>query len=253
MWTLANKVVVVTGASRGLGREIATTMAGAGAILLLTSNEPLERLESVAAECREAGAKRVEAVSRDLSVPYQAEEMVEDARRYFGRIDVLVNNAGMRMRKFIGEYAYDDFDSIVAVNLRAPFFASQAAAALMRSAGGGRIINIASQMGVVAQQGIAMYGATKAALIHLTKTLALELAGDNIQVNAVSPGPAATETNVERMERTPELHAERMRYMPTGELVGTQEVAEAVLFLAAAQSHSLQGHNLVLDGGYTIH
>ena len=254
MSSLKGRNIVVTGASRGLGHAIALELARNGAALFLVADGALDDLERAAGECREAGAAgAVQTMQTDLGQPNAAEEMVEQAVRRLGGVYALVNNAGIRMRKLLGDYSGGDFDRLIAVNLRAPFFASQAVLPHMRKAGGGRIVNIASQMGLVAQEGIALYSLAKAALIQFTRSMAFEAARHNIQVNAVSPGPAATEDNVRRKTETPELHAERMRYMVTGRLVECDEVAKAVLFLLSTDATSIQGHNLVVDGGYTIH
>ena len=245
--------VIVTGASRGLGHAIAVELARSGASLLLVADGPEQELHQAVDDCKSAGSRKVESLSCDLARRGAAEEMVSAAMSALGGVSALVNNAGIRMRKPLGEYSYDDFDRLIAVNLRAPFFATQAVLPVMRSAGGGRIVNIASQMGVVAAESIALYSLAKAALISLTKSTAVEAGRDNIQVNAVSPGPATTEMNLKRKTDAPEQHAERMRYMLTGRLVECDEVAKTVLFLLSTDAASIQGHNLVIDGGYTIH
>ena len=124
--------------------------------------------------------------------------MVAEAENRFGRVDMLVNNAAVRINRPFGEFTIAEFDAAVAVNLRAPFVASQAVLPSMRRQGGGRIVHVASQLGSVAYQTRTIYGMTKAALIHLTKSMALELAPQNIQVNAVSPGPIAPQPMLDR-------------------------------------------------------
>jgi NAD(P)-dependent dehydrogenase (short-subunit alcohol dehydrogenase family) len=124
---------------------------------------------------------------------------------------------------------------------------------VMKQNGGGRIINIASQMGSIAEQNLALYGLTKAALIHLTMSMAFELAPANIMVNAVSPGPTMTEYNVERTRRHPDYLAHKLQYLPSGRYCRPDEIAEVVRFLATTSATNIQGHNLVVDGGYVIH
>ncbi len=141
----------------------------------------------------------------------------------------------------------------MAVNLRAPFFASQAVLPSMRTAGGGRIIHIASQLGVVAARRTAIYGITKAGLIHLARVMALELAADGIVVNAISPGPTATEYYIKRLERDPEDRKQRLADVPAGRFAEPDEIAAAVVFLASSDSSFIQGHNLIVDGGYVAH
>ena len=251
---LQGRVAIVTGAStpHGLGRAIARRFARAGASLLLVAEGTAAQLDEARAQCAaEPGAGRVESACIDLGVPGAPEHMVEQAEACFGRIDVLVNNAGIRMPVAFGEYTRDQFDRVVAVNLAAPFFASQAVLPLMRRQGGGRIIHVASQLGHVTFDRRALYGLTKAALIHLTKSMAHELARENILVNAISPGPVFTEAPV---NTDAQVRAQRIeRYLPGGRYGEPEEVAELALFLATAAPAFLQGQDILIDGGYTNH
>ena len=173
--------------------------------------------------------------------------MVDVAVREHGRIDVLVNNAGVRIRKPFGEFSADDFDRLMAVNLRAPMLAAQAAAAHMRVRGSGRIINVASQLATVTDAGASLYGMSKAALLYLTRSMAVELAGLGIVVNAVSPGTTATEFILSTM--TGARLATRIEKIPAGRLGRPDEIAHAVVFLATTSATFLLGHNLIIDGG----
>src|SRR5215210_4077873 len=157
---LSGKVAIVTGAStpRGLGNEIAKRFARGGASLLLVAEATQEQLDSTAKVCRELGAARVEVLLSDLGETGAAERMVEHADRTFGRVDVLVNNAGIRSHVSFGDYTRETFDRVIAVNLAAPFFASQAVLPIMRRQGGGRIIHTASQLGHVTYDKRAVYG-----------------------------------------------------------------------------------------------
>ena len=179
MTELTDKVAVITGAAspRGIGLALARRFAAAGAALFLVDIDgaALEERKAELEQLIEAGA-RVEVAQHDLSQPGEPEAMIETAAAGFGRVDILCNNAAVRRNQPFGEFDYEDFDNSVAVNLRAPFFASQAVVPIMRSQGGGRIIHTASQLGIVAQETRAIYGLTKAALIHLTKSMAFELA-----------------------------------------------------------------------------
>jgi len=194
MATLTGKVALVTGASRGIGRATALALTKAGAALYLAADGTREELSAAAAECRAQNAfARAEVGMFDLSDAEDVGRMIDAALASFGRIDILVNNAGIRIRHPFGEFSAADFDQLVAVNVRAAFLASQAVVPSMRANGGGRIITVASQLGIVAAQNNALYGLAKAALIYLTKAMAFELAIDNIMVNAVSPGPIESE------------------------------------------------------------
>ncbi len=246
------KVALLTGASRGIGRETALALAATGFSLFLVAEGTAEELDNVAAGCRAAGAPEASSAIFDLSMPGAAEDMVAAALARFGRVDVLVNNAGIRRRKPFGSFTRTDFAEVLEVNLAAAFFASQAVLPAMRAQGGGRIIHVASQMGRVAAEDNAIYGATKAALIQLTKSMAFELAKEGIQVNSVSPGPIATEYNIESYGRIPGRMEQMTARVPLGRFGTPAEVAEAVVFLATAAGGFIQGHDLVVDGGYTI-
>ncbi len=247
------KVALITGSSRGIGRETALGLAAKGFSLFLAAEGTEHELEAVAAGCRRAGSPEAAFKIVDLSVPGQAEAMVEAALAVLGRVDVLVNNAGIRCRKAFGSFTRADFAAVIEVNLAASFFASQAVLPAMRAQGGGRIIHVASQHGSVASEENALYGTTKAALIHLARNMAFELAREGIQVNTVSPGPIATQYNLDTWGRQPgklEMMAARV---PAGRMGRPEEIAEAIVFLATTEGSYIHGHDLVVDGGYIIH
>jgi gluconate 5-dehydrogenase len=246
------KVALVTGASRGIGREAALTLAAKGLALFLVAEGTTEELADAEAACRAGGAPDTASAIFDLGEAGAAEEMVAAALERFGRIDVLVNNAAIRCRKPFGDFTRADFTALMAVNLAAAFFASQAVLPAMRAQGGGRIIHVASQAGRVASEGNALYACAKAALIQLTRNMAFELAKDGIQVNSVSPGPIATRYNIESYGRIPGRAEQMVSRIPAGRLGEPREIAEAIAFLATAEGGFIQGHDLVVDGGYTI-
>lgn len=247
------KVALVTGASRGIGREAAWVLAERGLALVLAADGTDTELAEAAEECLSRGAPRAEWLLIDLAAPGEAERMVGAALALLNRIDVLVNNAGIRCRKPFGSFTRTEFDHVLQVNLAAAFFASQAVLPAMRRQGGGRIIHVASQMASVASDDNSLYGMTKAALVHLTKSMAFELARENIQVNAVSPGPIATQYNLESYGRQPGKMEQMTARVPAGRFGTPREVAECIAFLALQEGSFLQGHNLVVDGGYIIH
>jgi NAD(P)-dependent dehydrogenase (short-subunit alcohol dehydrogenase family) len=257
MAALTGKVAIVTGAAshKGIGNAIAQRYAREGASVFLVDRVGIDQLEQAQRACRaypDAGV--IHYGVHDLSERGVAERMIEEAATRFDRIDVLVNNAGVRVPVAFGEYSRDDFDHVVGVNLAAPFFASQAVLPIMRRQGGGRIIHIASQLGHVTYDKRALYGLTKAALIHLTKSMAYELGRDNILVNSISPGPINTGFAMARTAQDPAETVRRIRdYVPAGRMGEPEEVAEIAFFLATTTSTFLQGEDICIDGGYTAH
>lgn len=254
MKPLQGKVAIVTGASSrvGIGAAVARRLAGSGAKLLLVADESPD---AVAGECAKllGDGGGVVPLTVDLGDADAVLEMVAEAEKRFGRIDLLVNNAAIRLNRNFGDFTAAEFDKAVAVNLRAPFLASQAVLPSMRRQGGGRIVHVASQLGSVAYRTRTIYGMTKAALIHLAKSMALELARENIQVNTVSPGPIATQPLLDRARDQPEESARRMDYVPMGRFGRPEEIGEVVHWLLTTDASFLTGQDLIVDGGYTIH
>ncbi len=248
---LKGKVAVVTGASRGIGRAIAERLAAQGAALYLAADGTEAELKNVGQACRAAGAPDVAWDMHDLSRSLAAEAMIAAAHRRMKRIDILVNNAGIRVRKAFGDISREEFERVVAVNLASPFFASQAVLPIMRAQGGGHIVHIASQLGIVASRYGSPYNVTKAGLIQLTRAMALELSAENIRVNAVCPGPISTEGFL--VGRNPGELEQRARDVPIGRFGTVEEVAGVVAFLLSKDAAYIAGHALVMDGGYVIH
>jgi NAD(P)-dependent dehydrogenase (short-subunit alcohol dehydrogenase family) len=254
MQDIKGKGVIVTGASRGIGRATALRFAAAGARVYLAADGTAAELEAAAAECGRANDTAEPGWGVfDLAESGSPARMVAAALESIGRIDVLVNNAGIRIRHPFGEYTAEEFDRLMAINVRAAFLASQAVLPSMRAQGGGRIIHVASQMGLVAHKDSLLYGLSKSAVIYLARAMAYELAKDNIIVNAISPGPIMTEYNADRTRENPALLADRLGYMPVGRYGEPDEVARTIVLLAGAMPDFMQGHNLVIDGGYTAH
>lgn len=271
---LTGKVAVITGAStaRGIGRAIAKRFAKANASLFLVADRTREQLDEAVEECRSGGGSgEIRSAILDLGVPGQPEEMIERVREAFGRIDVLVNNAALRAPYDFGDYDRSTFDRMISVNLGAAFFASQAALPMMRAQGGGRIIHVTSQLAHAAAPQRALYGLTKAALVHLTKSMALELCKDNIIVNAVSPGPIATQplrdaglTTMRQIYETKEAsgpplqnadtswNSDMLAKVPLGRLGTVDEIADVALYLAAGSPTFLMGQDVVVDGGFLL-
>jgi len=245
------KSALITGASRGIGQAVALRLASDGAAIYLAADGTEAELEQTAAACRKAGAPDAAWGVHDLARAQEPEAMIAAAHKRMGRIDILVNNAGLRARKPFGEFSHEEFDRLVAVNLRAPFFASQAVVPIMRAQGGGHVIHMASQLGIVASRYGAVYNLTKAGLIQLTRSMALELSAEGIKVNAVCPGPVSTKGFI--AGRNPGELEQRARDVPIGRFGTVEEVAGVVAFLVSKDAGYVAGHALVMDGGYIVH
>jgi NAD(P)-dependent dehydrogenase (short-subunit alcohol dehydrogenase family) len=251
MGELSGKAALITGASRGIGQAVALRLASEGASVYLAADGTEAELKDAESACRVAGAADAAWGVHDLSSAEEAEAMVATAHERMGRVDILVNNAGIRVRKAFGEFSHDDFNRVVAINLRAPFIASQAVVPIMKSQGGGHIVHMASSLGIVASRYGAVYNLTKAGLIQLTRSMALELGGDGISVNAVCPGPVSTEGFL--AGRNPGELKQRARDVPIGRFGTVEEVAGTVAFLVSKDAAYVLGHALVMDGGYIVH
>lgn len=247
------RVALVTGASRGIGYETALALAEKGFSLFLAAEGTAEELAGAEAECRRRGAPEAAFGVFDLASSGEAERMVSVALDRFHRVDVLVNNAGIRCRKAFGTFSREDFYKLMEVNLAAAFFASQAVLPAMRAQGSGRIIHVASQMGSVAAEDNALYGTAKAALIHLTRCMAFELSREGILVNSVSPGPIATGFILDTYGKQPGKMETMTSRVPVGRFGEPREIAEVITFLATIEGRFMVGHDLVVDGGYIIH
>jgi NAD(P)-dependent dehydrogenase (short-subunit alcohol dehydrogenase family) len=246
---LAGRTALVTGAARGLGRAIALALARAGADVALG----LRRRDSATDLVGEIEAvgRRAVPVQLDVSDLGQIESGVSQAAAALGRLDILVNNAGIAPGNAAEAVTEADFDATVAVNLKGTFFASQYAGRLMLEQGFGRIINLSSQAGLVALPGESVYCMTKAALIHLTKCLAVEWGARGVTVNAVAPTFIET-PGTESALSDPQFRADVVERIAALHRIGRPvEVAGAVVFLASPAAALITGHTLVVDGGWT--
>ncbi|MCY3923989.1 MAG: SDR family NAD(P)-dependent oxidoreductase [bacterium] len=244
----------MTGASRGIGRAIAEAMTTAGYSVGVCARTG--EIDAVAAELREAGAA-VESWQVDVTDTLGLRRFVDEAAERLGRIDVLVNNAGINRAGYIREVYANEVDTMFTVNVRAPLVAMQAVAPHMAAAGGGRIVNIASWVARSPRPGFVAYSATKAALVALTQGAALEFAGSGITVNAVCPGNVFTDiwetciagTSLEDGTGVETLYAESVAAQPIKRGVTAGEVAEAVLFLSSDAAASITGESLAVASG----
>ncbi|BDG01425.1 GolD/DthD family dehydrogenase [Anaeromyxobacter oryzae] len=247
MFDLTGKTAIVTGGAGGIGLAIATLFAARGANQVLVGQKA--RVKEVAASLPGGDARHV-GVMGDVADARSAAEVVDTALQRFGRIDVLVNNAGISVVESAEVLREADFDRVMAVNVKGPFLMSQAVGKVMIRQGSGRIVNIASQAGVVALDRHLAYCTSKFALIGLTKVLALEWAKHGITVNAVSP--TVVETPLGKRVWSGEAGEAMKRKIPTGRFAQPEEIAAAVLYLVSDVAGMINGENLVIDGGYTI-
>ncbi len=239
-----DKVAVVTGASRGIGRSISLALAAEGAKIIAVDLN-IEDTEKVAQEIRALGAEAL-AVQGNVTVAEDAERMIDAAVEKFGRVDILVNNAGITRDGLLLRMKDEDWDAVLGVNLKGAFICSRAAAKVMAKQRSGRIINIASVVGQMGNAGQANYCASKAGLIGLTKSNARELAKRNITVNAVAPGFIATAMTDALSEKVRE---ELAAQIPLERLGTAEDIANAVVFLAAERSGYITGQVIGVNGG----
>jgi len=244
---LTDQIAIVTGAAQGLGREIAVSLAGAGAKVACVDVNAETLAETVAQITAQGGA--AEAIPCDVTDSQRVGEVVKQVTEQWGGLQILVNNAGITRDNVIMRMKDEQWDAVLAINLRGTFLFTRAAAKPMMKGRRGRIINIASVSGLMGNPGQANYSASKAGVIGLTRTVARELAGRNITVNAVAPGFIATEMTAALGE---EILAEVRKQIPLGRLGQPQEVADAVLFLASEAAGFITGHVLTVDGGLTV-
>lgn len=242
-------VALVTGASAGLGRAIALRLAEEGFDLAVTDLD-VAMLDALRSEPALAD-RAVIALALDLRQPDSVAAAMEEVIRRFGRIDVLVNNAGRALQRPAIAVTWAEWDDVLAINLRGAFFLSQAAARHWIDSGRpGAIVNIASTHGLTGLAGRSVYGTSKGGLIQMTRMLAIEWAPSAIRVNAVAPATVLTPSRAE-MLKDPDVRQEMLARIPLGRFPAAEEVAAAVAYLAGEGAASVTGHVLVLDGGLT--
>lgn len=247
---LDGKVALVTGAGSGLGQAIAVAAAEAGADCIVT--ELPQAIASLEATCAAIAAVGKKSLGLPLQLPDEAsiEALVSGAMREFGRIDLLVNNAGVNIPRDALEVSESDWDRVVDVNLKGLFFLSQRVAREMVAAGGGAIVNITSQNGVVGYYRRAAYCSSKAGVVNLTRVLALEWARHAIRVNSVAPTFVLTPLTQSTFD-DPVMREDLLKRIPLGRVGQPADVVGAVVFLASPAAAMITGHTLLVDGGWT--
>ncbi len=241
---LSGKVALVTGSTRGIGRSIAETLAGAGARVAVVGRD-LAKAQAAAAEV----GHDAKGFACDVADTAQVTALVADVEAAFGTLDILVNNAGMTKDNVVMRLKDEDWDAVLDANLRGAFASIRAASRGMMKRRSGRIINISSVVGVIGNRGQANYAASKAGLIGLTKSVAKELASRNILCNAVAPGFIATDMTA---ALGPEQRKALEAQIPLERLGRPEDVAAAVAFLASEHAAYITGQVLVVDGGMVM-
>ncbi|MDH3454685.1 MAG: 3-oxoacyl-[acyl-carrier-protein] reductase [Desulfuromonadales bacterium] len=241
---LSDKVAIITGASRGIGRFVAVALAAQGAKVVASARNA-EALESLVAEIKAQGGDAL-AVVADVATEADANNLIEQAVATYGRVDILINNAGITRDGLLLRMKNDDWDAVIDTNLKGAFLCTRAAAKYMSKQRAGRIINISSVVGEMGNAGQANYCASKAGLLGLTKSVARELARRNVTVNAVTPGFIVTDMTENMTDKAREAMIEQI---PLGRLGEAEDVANAVLFLASDQSSYITGQVLGVNGG----
>jgi 3-oxoacyl-[acyl-carrier protein] reductase len=239
-----DRVAVITGASRGIGRSISLALAAKGATIVAVDMDQAAT-DAIVAELQAAGTKAL-AVVANVTLPADVERMIDAATEAFGRVDILVNNAGITRDGLLMRMKDEDWDAVLNVNLKGAFLCTRAAFKVMSKQRYGRIINIASVVGQMGNAGQANYCASKAGLIGLTKSNARELAKRSITVNAVAPGFIATAMTDALSEK---VRDELTAQIPLERLGSADDIANAVVFLASEQSAYITGHVLSVNGG----
>lgn len=248
--SLAGKIALVTGGSRGIGKEIALTFADAGADVAISSRKQAA-LDDVAAEIRAKG-RRALAVAAHNREPEDLRQLVERVKAEFGRIDILVNNAATNpVMAMLVDTDEKVFDTIMNTNLKGYFLLSQMVARMMIEQGGGTILNISSVGGISPDKGLGIYCISKAAINMLTRAMAIELGDYNIRVNALAPGVVQTRFS-QALWSNEALMQQEMQHMPLKRIAQPQEVAHMALTMVSDASSYITGQVIVMDGGGSV-
>ncbi len=248
---LKDRVAIVTGANRGIGRAIALGLAREGAALVVNNSRPDPSAEEVVKIICSSGGRAL-ALPADVSDLGEHERLVAAAVGQFGRLDILVNNAGVEFHEPFLECRPETWDRTLAVNLKGPYFLSQKAAQAMQRLGGGKIINISSVHDQIPNRNRSAYAISKGGLAMLTKSLAFELAPHGIAVNAISPGAILTDMNRQSLS-VPENRERCLGKIAMKRFGETEDIAGAAVFLASPESDYMTGATIYIDGGMLLY
>jgi NAD(P)-dependent dehydrogenase (short-subunit alcohol dehydrogenase family) len=246
--SLNGKTAVITGASKGLGKAIALALGSAGANIALVSRD-VEQLNAVKQAVKSAGGE-AQVFPADVSEEEQVRRLEQDVLRTFNGVQILINNAGINLRKELVEFTLEEWRRVLDTNLTSVFLMCRSFAPHMKGRGYGRIINLTSIMSHVSIAGRSAYSASKTALLGLTRALSLELAAEGITVNGISPGPFATEMNTTLIQN-PEINQQFISKIPLGRWGRVEEVGNLALYLCSEAAGFITGTDIVIDGGWT--
>jgi NAD(P)-dependent dehydrogenase (short-subunit alcohol dehydrogenase family) len=244
---LQDRIALVTGASKGLGKAMSLALADAGARVALVSRD-MEALEAVAREIRERGG-RAEAFRADVADESSVASLEHQVSTRVGKVQILVNNAGVNVRKPITDFTLDEWNYVLGTNLTAVFLMCRSFVPHMKGSDYGRIVNMSSTMGHVSIANRSAYSSSKAGLLGLTKAVALELAADGVTVNCISPGPFATEMNTVLMQN-PEVNQQFLAKIPVGRWGKVDDIGKLAVYLCSDEASFITGTDILIDGGW---
>lgn len=245
---LENKVALVTGAGRGIGKQIAISLAAEGALVIVNYNGSKDRAVETVQEIEQAGGKAA-AYQCNVADDTSCEAMIHDLIETYGHVDILVNNAGITRDNLLMKMTEEDFDQVIDINLKGTFHTIRHLSRYFLKQRSGKIINISSVSGIMGNAGQANYSASKAGIIGLTKSVARELSSRGITVNAVAPGMVDTEMTEVLSENVKE---QMLQQIPLRKMGTTKNIADVVVFLASDKADYITGQVIAVDGGMTM-